>query len=292
MARHHYVPQFLLRNWATHGQFFAYYWKDAAKKVIENQRAAVASACQIPNLNSFFGVAKERRDVVETRFFTPIVDTPAADALGVMLSKGVPALSEEQRHDWARLLVSFGLRTPETLEQLGPERTREAFAIAEASPKGSSENEAKVTKAFAQSMPTLERNLPRQIAMEMSVDLAHMLPINGMQWWVRRWDRNAILIGDRPLLTYPRQPRPCGIPLKNRNCLIVLPLSSSTVFFACVNPRTRTKMRGMLLSRLATVINDETIWRCATTVYARDDALASFVVPRLEGKAKGTWQPS
>jgi hypothetical protein len=47
MARHHYVPQFLLRGWATSGTFYAYHWNDGAKRVIENETASVASACQI-----------------------------------------------------------------------------------------------------------------------------------------------------------------------------------------------------------------------------------------------------
>lgn len=92
MARHHYVPQFLLREWATNGRLTAYYFETASGKVIENAKAAVASACQIPDLNSYFGVHLSQRDFPETGFFTPCVDTPAAAALQVMLNKGVCAL--------------------------------------------------------------------------------------------------------------------------------------------------------------------------------------------------------
>ncbi len=38
-------------------------------------------------------------------------------------------------------------------------------------------------------------------------------------------------------------------------------------------------------------VNEETICR-STCVYASDESLASFVISRVEGKAKGTWQPS
>jgi Protein of unknown function (DUF4238) len=74
MARHHYVPQFLLREWATNGRLTAYYFETASGKVIENAKAAVASACQIPDLNSYFGVHLSQRDFPETGFFTPCVD--------------------------------------------------------------------------------------------------------------------------------------------------------------------------------------------------------------------------
>jgi hypothetical protein len=107
MARHHYVPRFLLRGWATKGRLVAYYFEAASGKVIENAKAAVASACQIPDLNTYFGVHVSQRDFPETGFFTPLVDTPAALALQIMLKQGVRALRPEQRKDWARLLVSF-----------------------------------------------------------------------------------------------------------------------------------------------------------------------------------------
>ena len=38
-------------------------------------------------------------------------------------------------------------------------------------------------------------------------------------------------------------------------------------------------------------MNEETIWRSAC-IYASNKPLASFVIPRIEGKAAGTWQPS
>src|SRR5262245_64840949 len=124
MARHHYVPQFLLRQWATNGRLVAYYYESASSKVMENRKAIVASACQIPDLNTYFGVHASQRDLPETGFFTPVVDTPAAMALRVISKEGHSALTPAQRLDWARLLVSFGVRTPEALRDMGPNETR------------------------------------------------------------------------------------------------------------------------------------------------------------------------
>jgi hypothetical protein len=147
MARHHYVPQFLLRGWATNGKLYAYYWNDGAKRVIENDKASVASACRIRDLNVFFGVSKAQRDFPEVGFFTPKVDTPAADALHVLLVSGVRALLPEHRTDWARLLVSFGVRTPEALREMGPAETEKAFTLVEAAAKGPPKDEANVTRS-------------------------------------------------------------------------------------------------------------------------------------------------
>jgi len=146
MARHHYVPQFLLRQWATNGRFFAYYFEAASSKLIENTKATVASACQISDLNTYFAVNASQRDFPETGFFTPVVDTPAATALQVMLDRGVRALTPAQRIDWARLLVSFGVRTPETLRDMGPNETKKAFALVKASAKGPPDAERRVSR--------------------------------------------------------------------------------------------------------------------------------------------------
>jgi uncharacterized protein DUF4238 len=202
MARHHYVPQFLLRGWATNGRLVAYYFEAASGKVIDNAKAAVASACQIPDLNTYFGVHVSQREFPETGFFTPRVDTPAATVLQIVLKQGVRALRPEQRMDWARLLVSFAVRTPETLRELGPTETKKAFALLEASAKGPPDGERKVSALIQASMQKLERNFPLNIAMDLSTDPEKLLAVDRMTWWVRRWSRSAILIGDNRCLHF------------------------------------------------------------------------------------------
>ena len=125
MARHHFVPLFLLRRWAVNGISF----EPSVGRVIENARAIVASACQIKNLNTFFAVPAAQRDFPETQFFTPCVDTPAATALDVMLAKGVSALTEA------------GLDPPACVfwREMDPKEVAKAFDIIEAAAPSSSE---------------------------------------------------------------------------------------------------------------------------------------------------------
>jgi hypothetical protein len=291
MARHHYVPQFLLRNWSNgEGRIVAYYFQPQAKKVIENDKASVASACQIENLNRYLGVAPSQSDFPEVGFFTPRVDTPAAGALQTMLAKGVRSLTAEQRSDWARLLVSFAVRTPETLREMGPAETKKAFELLAASAKGAVDDERAVTAIIEQNMQKLARNFPLNAAMELSVDPVKLAKVTAMDWWIRRWPKTAILIGDRPVLTHPKVKYPCGIPLDSRSCLIALPIAPNAVFFASANLKTRNEMRSMALGRVARILNEQTISR-STTVFTADKSLASFVTPRVHGKATGTWEP-
>jgi hypothetical protein len=201
------------------------------------------------------------------------------------------ARSSEQRTDWARLLVSFGVRTPEALRELGPTEVRKAFALVDASAKGPPEAERKVSAMIQRDMPRLERNYPFNIAIDLSTDRERLATINRMLWWIRRWQTGAILIGDRPLLTFPPAPHPCGIPLNERSLLIALPITPKAVFFASANPKTRDKVRKMTPSKIALAVNEETIGRSKDAVYASDTSLGSFVKPRIDGKAKDAWQP-
>jgi hypothetical protein len=241
-------------------------------------------------LNAFFSVPKSQRDFPETKFFTPRVDTPAASALDVILKEGIVALASKQRFDWARLLVSFGVRMPETLQEMGPREVARAFDLVEAAAEDPVQDEQKVTAFIHANMERYKRNFPLQAAMELSTDPEKLRAVEAMTWWTRRWTRPAILIGDRPLLTSPRTTYPCGIPLNDPTCLIALPITPTTVFFASASRRTRNKMRTMSLGRIGSIINEETIWR-STCVFFLNKSLSSFVMPKVAGKANGTWQP-
>jgi hypothetical protein len=288
---HHYVPRFLLNRWATsNGRLVAYFFETKSSKVIENPKATVAHACEIKNLNVFFGVQASRRDFPETGFFTPYVDTPAANALQTMLQTSVRSLTPKQRMDWARLILSFGVRTPETLRDMGPRETKSAFEVVKAMAKGDPADERTVTALIEQNMRILQRNFPLNAAIELSTDPQKLATVCDMDWWIRRWPRPAILIGDRPLLTYPRMRYPCGIPLDQPSCLIALPIAPNAVFFASADRRTKGRIRKMALSTIGLVVNEETIFR-STCVYGSDKSLASFVKLRIGGKAIGTWQP-
>jgi hypothetical protein len=199
MPRHHFVPQFLLDGWATRGQLQAYRWIAQAGKVGKDS-VSVAKACQIEDLHAFFGLPRGQREAPERDFFTPQIDTPAHKAHAVLLADGVRALTDAHRTAWARFLVAFGARTPETLRKWGPDQFRRAMA------------QIRATSSESPEMRALERNVPLEIAMDFAVDPTKFRPVMKMHWWLRRFnDRDAhVLLGDRPLLSQPtatpRQP--------------------------------------------------------------------------------------
>jgi hypothetical protein len=214
----------------------------------------------------------------------PKIDTPAADAHATLLANGVQALNPQQRMAWARFLISFGVRTPETLRTLGPQQYRRAMALDQSKPRESPEVETVVNALIASEMRALERNVPLQIAMELITDPNHFLTVANMHWWLRRFDSSCVLLGDRPLLSQPTANWPCGIAIDDLNCLIALPISPSTVFFASANVRLRSETRRTPASGLLHNVNQRTIECVVEYVFAADNSMRAFVQERLRGR--------
>ena len=127
MAAHQYIPRFLVDHWAFKERLWSYRWSQEAADVLEDPRASARSAGVIDDLDAFYGGLGAQRDRPDREPFAPDADTPAAHALAVMLAQGVPALTHGERTAWARLIVSFQVRAPETLRAMGPAVFRTAI---------------------------------------------------------------------------------------------------------------------------------------------------------------------
>ena len=94
--------------------------------------------------------------------------TPRDRYARLILVQGVSALTAAQRLHWARLLVSFGVRTPETLRDMGPKEVTKAFEIVKSAAKGQPEDERRVTAIIQANIGLFRRNFPLQAAMDLS----------------------------------------------------------------------------------------------------------------------------
>jgi len=268
----------MLGHWADNGQLQAFSWNTDAKRVLK-QPVAVRKACQIEDLNAVYGATGADRNIVEDTL-TKEIDTPASAVLADILAKGVDRLSDDQRRIWARFLIAFAVRTPETLREMGLAETRKGFAAA-AKAGDTSEVREFLDGFFTEQMPALERNVPLNIALDLTADPDQIAPVLAMSWWIRRFDKPKVLLGDRPLLSGPRSRFPCGMPLNDASCLISLPISPRAIFFASADPGVRAQQRVMQPSRLLRLVNDETIVRAADYVYSAAPTMAGMLCRAL-----------
>jgi hypothetical protein len=110
---HHYVPELLLRPWLIEekGQkhIHGYYWDNRKGRVV----------CKARGLNSFCNQIDllslvdhpQGRDALEKVFFGDI-DTCGARARDILVNDGPRGLTNDQRSDFARLLLSLEARRP------------------------------------------------------------------------------------------------------------------------------------------------------------------------------------
>jgi hypothetical protein len=114
--KHHYLPVFYLDRWTgTGGRLFHFY---------RPYRAVVASPISPLNtgfengLYSLDGVAPEKRQIVETQFMAPAVDSPAAVVLEKMLKGGLSELTGDERVEFTRFVLSLEYRGPHALKEM------------------------------------------------------------------------------------------------------------------------------------------------------------------------------
>ena len=105
--KHHYVPRFLLRPWAVNGVLSGYWWNARRSQLGRNQKGTKAFCFEIGHLT--LRAHKDGGDAIEREFFGD-VDSKGAAARDLLLDKGPDSLDNDQRCDFARLLLSLEAR--------------------------------------------------------------------------------------------------------------------------------------------------------------------------------------
>lgn len=122
---HHFVPKTLLRPWLVEEadrdlNLHGYWWDEKRAKLVCKRRGLKSFCFQIDLLS--LKAHNLGRGAIERLFFGEI-DTKGAAACDVLLTDGAPKLSEDQRCDFARLLLSLDARRPAIVKRLRAEGT-------------------------------------------------------------------------------------------------------------------------------------------------------------------------
>ena len=115
---HHFLPQFLLRPWSVEGLLRGYWWDRRRGALVCKHRGTKAFCWQLDLLS--LRAHNLGRDAIERVFFGDI-DTRGAVARDTMLEFGSSKLTNDQRCDFARLLLSLDARRPANIAKLRDE---------------------------------------------------------------------------------------------------------------------------------------------------------------------------
>jgi hypothetical protein len=111
---HHYLPIFYQDGWATGGRVIRYYRPHEA--VVASPTGMKYTGCE-EYLYSMNGLPSGTSQALETQFFSPI-DSLAATSLQKMLAGGLNQMTNDDRVNWTRFMLSTQLRNPHGLDEL------------------------------------------------------------------------------------------------------------------------------------------------------------------------------
>jgi hypothetical protein len=272
MPNDHYVPRFLLKQWATNGNMVSYCYDAFKDEVVENTKAGIGVHCAVSGLNGS----------IFENYLTAKIDSPSAIIVGKMLALGINPLTQSERIVWSKFLVALPLRTPNVLRLLAPSEAQKSLREVQNIGNASPEEHAFANAVIAAATPRYQRNWPKKIAKELIEDPDKFRKVCGMRWRLRRLREGRLLIGDRPLLVDPQSTRwKGGFPLDDAQCRVALPLAPDAVFFAAFDTSVLEPFESMSDERLSNKLNEETIFNRAHFVFASDTSLATFLRRRL-----------
>lgn len=270
--KHHYIPVFYLRQWATNG--FLCEMRSIRDKIIVSSKAPDGTGFQ-KDLYKIEGVPTDVGQYFE-RTFMHMVDTQAAIAMKKILAGTTDTWSIRERDAWVRFILSLLFRNPEAVTVVKEEMRRiwdesiQAVRLDYASYRqpGDPDN---AEEYIARTDP----NAPAIAASNFLQRMMNSEPIaNGIL--KLRWGRITFPHSRWTLLT---SDRPLDLPhgLGGEDSYIALPVGPRTLFVGTSN---RPNLRGLTAARQTEMvrdINERTVSMARQYVWAVDDSPREFV---------------
>jgi hypothetical protein len=277
---HHFVPAFYLGAWAGgDGRVTRYYRPH--DEVVASPIAPKNTGYE-DHLYTVKGVPPEQQQYLETQFFAPI-DSRAAIAHRLLLEGKLNQLSNDQRVDWARFMMSMQLRSPFSLGEVSALALHNIRAVTDKSdPEYDAIREDGDPKTLfkwtVQHQPLVieeayKRMLPGLIDHK---DLGQYL-IN-MCWATLDLTNSnrSLLTGDRPFISTRGWKAP--------DAILLFPLSPTRILVITNNPDLTRKVAKTSQNHVARYTNTQIIQCAVDFVYGRDGFQLGYVSNLLRRK--------
>lgn len=275
---HHHVPIFYLSSWCGSDNKLQKFNR-VNTKVVTNRVSPKYTAFE-PGLYSLTKVSKEKKQFIEKNFMNKEVDDKASLVMKFLINNGSDSLTEKQRSDWSRFLMSLRLRNPELISDLREEATAELKRQLNLAPEEYKELAADDDpETLSEWVEDNDTGLVDNFGMLMLPGLINNPEIHenitAMNWWTVdfRYSTVNLLTSDRPCLFTS------GI--RSENCVIALPLTPTLSFFACRNNSMKNKLMKQGISSLAKRQNESIVGQAVKYVYSTDKSHFKFIMRQL-----------
>lgn len=272
--RHHYIPAFYTKRWATDGKLLEYRRVNGGKCVY--RRTAPEGTGWMENLYAIKGLDGPDAQKPEELFFKR-VDSDAALLVEAFLSPGRNlAVTEDDRAAWATFLLSLLYRTPEDVTRL---RTNYTRVITQATP----DIQARWDQVRKPGQPEsvqdiLDGRSPSENDMRFFEGMFRLMQSETVGTFLIRmvWKVIDLGVAPFPLLTSDRPViRSNGFRAENGH--IAIPLSPSRLFLAAKDERVMRDILAMTPNRIARQTNLNVVRHAHRFVYAHTAEQSDFV---------------
>ena len=281
--KHHYIPEFYLKQWAgPDGRLIEFCRRH--NKLVRSRPTHPGGTGYSRGLYTIHGAPPHLKDIFESKFMS-VGDGRAAESLRLMVDDHlIPG--DNLRVAWAQFMMSLWYRTPE-----GVARSSEMIRKYYEEENLEDMRERYAAERHPDDPDTLQEYLKATAPLITSrTTIVHLMDIIGsrkvtekimsMRWYVVRMNslRFSILTSDRPIVMTN------GIAYDDSH--IVMPLSPQHIFVAANTEPEVEKLKA--LSRdgtIAAVLNDRVVRQARKFVYSTDDGQLRFVENRLGEKA-------
>ena len=282
--RHHFVPEFLLRAWidgASDGMFQEF---RLDLKGLPTRRRVPKATGYKHNLWALTKpeVAGMSQQAIETDFMSRI-DNNAAPVRVKMEQHGLKSLSNTERQDWVRFLLSLRVRQPEIISQIwteGAHNLRQNLLDAPEQYEALAEEDDAPTleEWVEQHYPGLIENFGLSCIPKLVDNRMVGTKILYLRWWL--WDfsnaKHELLLADNPCIFTGDIDAP--------ELIVALPISPTKAFLATRGDLTAAKLRQQSPSTLVVQLNESSVLQARKRVYARTDAPKRFIANRLPSR--------
>lgn len=245
---HHYVPQFLLRQWADKEDKVTCWKWDGDK--IAAFRPTTKSIMSEMHLYKARHV--ETPGIYEQTFSQ--LEGHAAAAIAKLRDRSRPKLEQIDYEAWACFVLAQRIRVPNKVAW-AEKHARDGFisVFEEHDPAFDRLNLDERFKTPADYMeeyhPNVLANFHLHTIMQVINDPKNVNALLNMKWFVRRGHERPILLGDDPLVLVGD--------LHSDTCIIALPISGDEVFFAVSNEELKKKIVAEDHKSAASRINED-----------------------------------
>jgi Protein of unknown function (DUF4238) len=277
--RNHYVPQFLQAPWADPSDSRLHVYHITPTGVRVRRKPPVSTGYETDLLAlSVDSVVGMQRHMIEEEFLKGI-DNDAAIVRTKLCGHGLPSLSQKQRCDWVRFIISLRLRQPEIIHELvaqSEEKFRTSLRDADAREfsLASTEDSTSLEEWSSTEFPGLIENFGLTFFHDLLDDEKAGNLILQLKWWVYDVSKspNRLLLGDRPCVFFG------GI--EDANFGMVLPISPNKMFIATRGEARTKQIRSISPDKMVAWVNDATVTQAEKYVYGHDATSLRFLQNR------------